>query len=588
MAEKIPEQLIQEIISANDLGEVAAGYTTLKRNGNSLVGLCPFHKEKTPSFHVSTDRQLYYCFGCGAGGNVVGFIEAAENLDYVETIKFLAQRVNINVDTSSFSKEENERYEQKQRIYKINKELAKFYRSCLLGNGGEKAREYVKKRGITPQMVTVFGLGYAPQSWDSATKHLLSLGFRKEELLLAGVSGKSESGRVYDKFRDRLIFPIIDIRSNVLGFGGRIFEGDGPKYLNSQDSIVFNKRNNLFNLNLAKNKAPKNLILVEGYMDVLSLYQYGVCNCVASLGTALTVEQARLISRFVSEVVICYDTDGAGQKATKRALEVFSGIDVKVKILNLPDGKDPDEFVRKNGARAFEDAANNAKSVTQYKIFELENQFDLKDDNQKIEFVSLSAKVLSEVKNSVERDVFIKQIAEKTNISTSAIETEINKSARKNVRAQQREEIKESMHSSRNSGKKQAESKLINAERKLISLMISSKGVFEKYKDIAKDNFFSLKAHTLIMDRLTEFNVDTAMIIDSLPEEERPAAAAALSASLHFDDDIKAADEIVGVIKKEKYNYLIEQAIKSGDLELINKLVMNREKHFDGGIINDN
>lgn len=575
MAEKIPEQLISEIISANDLGEVAQNYTNLKRNGNSLVGLCPFHKEKTPSFHVSLDRQLYYCFGCGKGGNVVGFVEAAENLDYVETIKFLAERVNINIDSSSFSREEQERYEQKQRIYRINKESAKFYRSCLLGEGGKKAQEYVKKRGISPQMVTVFGLGYAPNAWDMLTKHLLSLGFRKEELLLAGVSGRSESGRVYDKFRDRLMFPIIDVRGNVIGFGGRIFEGDGPKYLNSQDTPVFNKRNNLFNLNLAKNKSPKNLILVEGYMDVLSLYQYGVCNAVAALGTSFTPEQARLISRFVSEVVLCFDTDNAGQKATVRAIEVFQGLDVNVKILNLPDGKDPDEFVRKNGNRAFEDAVLSAKSVTQYKIAQLEKQYNTKDDNQKIEFVTAASKILADVQNSVERDVFSKQISEKTNISVSAIETEISKHAKRSFKSQQRKEIQNSIKASIPA--ERGESKLINAERKLISLLASDKSLFEKYYDEIKENFFTCDIHTHITDKLLEdFSCGSATLIDKLPPEERAGAAAALSQPPNFDDANKAADEIISVIKKEKHNYLIEQAIKSGDLQEINRLVMNR------------
>ena len=578
MTGKIPEQLIQEIISANDIGEIASAYTTLKRNGNSLVGLCPFHKEKTPSFHVSLDRQLYYCFGCGEGGNVVGFIEKAENLDYVETIKFLAQRANINVDTSSFSKEENERYEQRQRIYQINRETARFYRNCLLGDIGEKAREYVEKRGISSQMVTVFGLGYAPASWDGAVKHLLSLGFRKDELLVAGIAGKSDSGRVYDKFRDRLIFPIIDIRSNVIGFGGRIFEGDGPKYLNSQDTLVFNKRNNLFNLNLAKNKSPKNLILVEGYMDVLTLYQYGVTNAVASLGTALTTEQARLMSRFVPEVIVCYDTDNAGQKATKRALEVFSGLDVNVKVLNLPDGKDPDEFVRKNGARAFEDAMGNSRSTTQFKLYELEKQYNIKDDVQKIEFVSAAAKILASLNNSIERDVFLKQISEKTNISPNAIETEVNKNLRRNIKSVQREEIKESTKPLY-TNKTAAENKLIVAERKMISLILSDKTVAEKYSDILEDDFFTLKAHKHIFQLLRDNSgKDSASIINALEEDERNDGAAAMTISVHYDDTLKAADEIISVIKKEKHNYLIEQAIKSGDLKRINELVMKRNE----------
>jgi len=579
MAERIPEQLIQEIISANDIGDVVSGYTNLKRNGSSMVGLCPFHKEKTPSFHVSLDRQLYYCFGCGAGGNVVGFIEAAENLDYVETIKFLAERVNINVDSSSFSEKEKQLYEQKQRIYKINKELARFFHNTFKSPGGKKAQEYAEKRGITPQMQTVFGIGYADDKWDSATKHLLSLGFRKEELLIAGVSGKSESGRVYDKFRDRLIFPIIDIRSNVIGFGGRIFEGDGPKYLNSSDTPVFNKRYNLFNLNLAKNKAPKNLILVEGYMDVLSLYQYGIQNAVASLGTALTQEQARLMSRFVSEVCICYDTDGAGIKATERAIEIFSGTGINLKILTLPDGKDPDEFIRRNGARAFEDAVSGAMNVTEYKLSRLEKEYNLQDNNGKIEFASAAAKILSAVSNSVERDVYMKQVSEKTGVSFNAVETEVGKRVRRENRAGAKQEIKEATASHPGFNRGQKSDKLKNAERKFISLLLADKAVFDKYKEEIQNDFFSDEVHKKIATGMIEnYPVDTAIFINNFEEDEKKSAAAALSAPLNVDDSMKAADEIVAVIKKEKLNFLLEKAIKEGDVQKINELVKLRSR----------
>lgn len=579
MAERIPEQLISEIISANDLGDVVSGYTNLKRNGNSLVGLCPFHKEKTPSFHVSTDRQLYYCFGCGAGGNVVGFIEAIENLDYVETIKFLAERVNINVDSSSFSEKERQIYEQKQRIYKINREAARFYHSCFKADIGKKARDYAEKRGINSQMQTVFGIGYAPQSWDALTGHLLKMGFRREELLLAGVSGKSESGRVYDKFRDRLIFPIIDIRSNVIGFGGRIFEGDGPKYLNSQDTPVFNKRNNLFNLNLAKNKAPKNLILVEGYMDVLSLYQYGITNAVASLGTALTAEQARLMSRFVPEVIICYDTDGAGIKATQRAIEVFSGTGVNLKILTLPDGKDPDEYIRKNGARAFLDNSEKAMNVTEYKLFMLEKEYNLNDNNGKIEFAAAASKILSAVSNSVERDVFMKIIAEKTGVSKNAVEAEVGKGIKRNIRTEKKNDIKEATASHPGFTRGQKSDKLLNAERKFISLLLADKDVFQKYKDEISGDFFSNNVHKKIAAGMAEkYPIDTALFINALPEEERQQAAAALSMPLNVEDSLKAADEIAAVIKKEKLNFLLEKAIKEGDVQKINELVKLRTR----------
>ena len=579
MAERIPEQLVSDIIASSDIADVISRYTALKRSGSSMIGLCPFHKEKTPSFHVSPDRQLYYCFGCGAGGNVIGFIKQIENLDYVEALKFLAERVNITIPETGISEIDKQRHEQKQRIYDMNRLAAKFFRQCLLSPEGEKAQNYIEGRKLYDKTVITYGIGYAPDSFARLTDYLVSKGFHRDELVVGGISGKSQNGKVYDRFRNRLMFPIIDTRGNILGFGGRLLEGDGAKYLNTSDTPVFNKRHNLYSLNFAKNFANGELILMEGYMDVISLYQSGIKNAIASLGTALTNEQARLISRFAGTVILCYDTDDAGIKATQRAIEVFEGINVKIKILNLPDGKDPDEFVKKNGGKAFEDLCREALTVGAYKLMMLEKMYDLSNQGQVIDYVNEAAKVLAGVANSVERDVLTKQISEKTGVKSIAIEKETGRGARSNAKKTQREAIRESIKKVKISYNKDKTAKLIVAERNLISLLCRDKAMFLKYKDMVVGDFFTEEIHRTIVEKYSENpSADPSVMISDFSDEDAAQAAAALGMPLNFEDNQKAAEELIRVISEEKYNYLINKAIKEKDTVTLNRLIMEKNK----------
>lgn len=576
MAERIPEQLIDEIIAANDLGEVVGRYVSLKRSGNSLTGLCPFHKEKTPSFHVSTDRQLYYCFGCGAGGNIIGFIKAVENLDYLEAVKLLAENANIAIPETGLSSADRERYEKKQTLYNINKEAAKYYRRCLLSEEGEKAREYIRSRGLSEEMVKLFGIGYAHGGKESAVAFLLEKGFRREDLLLAGIAGRSEDGRIYDRFRARLMFPIIDNRKNILGFGGRILSGEGAKYLNSPETPVFNKRKNLFGLNLAKNSNDGELVLVEGYMDVISLHQYGVKNAVASLGTAFTPEQARLCARYVQQVVLCYDTDEAGVKAADRAIEVFSGSGVRVRILSLPQGKDPDEFVKKNGGEAFKQLAAKAHSVAGYRLSVLEKKHDLESINGKVDFAGEAAKILAQVSNQVERDVYIKKVADITGVAAAAIETETGKSARKNVKKEQKEAVRESVTKAARSSKTP---RLLDAERQLISIIAADRGVLARLKEDITSELFTQEIHKKIIDKLLQSgSADAAGLVAEFSEDEAGAAAAALGMPLNFEDNHRAAAGLIETIEEEKHKYLINKAMDEGDVVTLNRLIMEKNK----------
>ena len=572
MAELIPESIISEIISASDITEIAAKYTELKRSGGSLVGLCPFHNEKTPSFHISPDMQLYYCFGCGAGGNVISFVEAAENLDFVDAVKFLAQRANITIPETGFAAADRERHEKKQTIYKINKDAAKFFRTQLISGKDKKALEYAKKRGISDKMINVFGLGYAPDSWSGAADYLLSLGYSRDDIVLSGVCGKSDKGKIYDRFRNRLMFPIIDVRGNVIGFGGRIFGGDGAKYLNSPETLVFNKRENLFSLNLARKTSPSNLILVEGYMDVLSLYQSGVQNAVASLGTAFTKEQARLISRYVKEAILCYDTDDAGVKATNRAIEVFSGSGINIKILNLPDGKDPDEFVKKNGGEAFRELAGKAKSVIEYKLYLLEKKYNLSDNTQKAEFASEASKIIAQSKSDVERDLYSKVIAEKTGISSHAVETQVQKNKGRNARSERRAVIRDSVN---RTVRKLGPSKLLSARRRLISLFAFDRKTMSEIEN--PQSLFESEVHIKLLNALSESDTtDPAVLMTEFSGDDVSEAAASLSQPVNYEDNRAAAREIADTIKKEKVNELIEKAMKDGNLEELNRLIKEK------------
>ncbi len=570
MAERIPEHLIQEILAANDITDIVGKYVSLKRAGSSLVGLCPFHKEKTPSFHVSPDRQVYHCFGCGAGGGVVDFVKNIENLDFVESIKFLAERANIKIQTQDFSDKDSKLYEKKKAILEANLETARYFRSMLFAKEGAKAMEYAKKRGLSDNTIKIYGLGFAPETWDSLVKHLLSKGFKKDLLLEAGLIAMSEKGRAYDRFRNRLMFPIIDVRGNIIGFGGRALGEDKAKYLNSAETPVFNKRKNLFSLNLAKNSGTGELILVEGYMDVISLYQSGIKNAVASLGTALTAEQARLISRFAGTVTICYDTDEAGVNATERAIEIFDGLDIKIHILELPEGKDPDEYIKKNSAQLFIDQIKKSKTVSEYRIEKLKKKYDIKNDTQKIEYLGECVNILLGVKGSIERDFLVNKLANETGIGAQAIEAEINKKSRRKERKSERDNMKQAVMPKRQNGQQYSQS-----EKRLISLCTADRKLLLKFN--ITEELFKAPVHKQVISKLLE-NKDASLIVTEFADEEASYAASAMAMPLNYEDNEKAAAELINTIKKEQHDADVKKAISEGNIEALNALLLKKQR----------
>jgi DNA primase len=588
MAERIPGQLKEEIVAANDIVDIVSKYVSLKRTGTSMVGLCPFHKEKTPSFHVTPDRQLFHCFGCNASGDVIEFVRMAENLDFVDTVKFLAERANISLDFNKFSKEDSILYKQKQTILEVNKEAARFFRDTLVSPKGAEMLKYILGRGLNKESVKAYGIGCAPDGWDSLFGHLTEKGFDRGDILNSGVSVYSDKGRIYDRFRDRLMFPIIDIRGNVIGFGGRYIDDRKPKYLNSPETPVFNKRQNLFSLNIAKNFAEGELVLVEGYMDVISLYQNNIKNVVASLGTAFTPEQARLASRYARSIVICYDTDEAGIKAANHAIDIFKGLDVKVKILSLPSGKDPDDYVMKNGGERFKALVSNAESVAGYRISLLKKKYDISNTEQKVEFLSECANILSRVNSDIERDAYISKIANETGVSQTAINTEVSKLYRK-IRTKERYNIQKGRNKSVLPQKSlgadtilKGSSALVKAEQLLLSLCVFDTNVCKKYTEINSD-LFSLPVHQRIIGYLIGSDgVEASALISKFSEDDALEASAALSMPLNFENNLNAAAELIETIKKERLEYLIKKAAGEGNVSELSHLIAEKNKREEG------
>lgn len=428
----LPDSFLQELKSRSSITDIVSSYVNLKRRGRNLVGLCPFHSEKTPSFNLYPENGSFYCFGCGAGGDVITFIMKIENLDYIEAVKFLAQRAGLEMPENSY---DDGMAKMRTRILEANREAARFYYRQLYEPLGRQGLEYFHNRGLTDKTIRHFGLGYSPKSRFALCDYLRKLGFSDNEIVSANLAFKSSDGRrIVDRFADRVMFPIIDLRGNVIAFGGRILTDQKPKYLNTSDTLAFKKSANLFSLNNAKNTGERTLILCEGYMDVIALNQAGFCNTVATLGTALTAEQALLIKRYADEVIICYDADEAGQKATSRAIEILRSAGLTIRIINIPDGKDPDEFIRNRGDKgpaAFRNILENSGNDVEYRLFKLRNRYDISRPDAKAQYMSDALKIIASLDSSVEQDIYVSKLASEIGIEKTAILEDLRKLIRR-------------------------------------------------------------------------------------------------------------------------------------------------------------
>jgi len=559
------EDIINEVFSENDIVDYVSQYVKLKRAGKDYSGLCPFHGEKTPSFHVSQDKQLFHCFGCGASGNLVQFVMRIEGLDFIEALKLLADRAGIILPEDN-GVTDDIIHEKKQRMYKMNKFAARFYYNNLVKHEkGKTALEYFKNRQISPKTITAYGLGYSLDEKRNLTDALIREGFKEEEIFDAGLSIERD-GKYIDKFRNRVMFPIIDLRGNVIGFGGRIMgqakEINGfkiPKYLNSPETLVFNKGKNLFSLNYAKKDDPGKIILVEGYMDVISVYQAGITNIAATLGTAITPDQAKLLLRYCSEILLCYDSDEAGEKATIRAIEVINGVGGRARIIRLKGAKDPDEYIKKNGVSAFKRAVAEAMPSTEYRISGVKSQYNIDTPEGKIEFVSKAAEALLTIQNDVEVDAYIKKISEETGISREAIYSEYKK--KKKSKNYQETQFTPKPIPAQTNQQKQPDGVIYptKTEALLLNLMVKNKKYINMVKEKISEEDFSAPVSKKLLKMIFEAGEngklpEPSVIITAFDGGDAQIAGRSFYNNEIYSDEEKSINDLIIDLKKSKIN----------------------------------
>lgn len=484
----IPHEIIEEIKYRNDIESVISPYVSLKRRGKNLVGLCPFHNEKTPSFTVYPENGSFYCFGCGAGGDVFTFTRLIENLDYIEAVKLLAEKSGVTLPQDGY---DDSMQRLKNTIYDINRETARFFHDCIMSPEGKWALDYLVGRGLKLKTINHFGLGAAPDSWDSLIKHLKSKGYSINDMIQANVIGKSSRGTYYDRFRKRVMFPIINIRGNVIGFSGRAMPGDdkkGAKYVNTADTPVYKKSENLFGMNFAKNCCSKRIILVEGNMDVISLHQAGFENTVAALGTSFTSEQINLISRYTNEIVLTLDADAAGQKAVRRASEMLKSSGLNVRVVVVPDGKDPDEYIKKYGPDRFRMLLDGAVSDVRYKLDRAAEGLDIDSNDGKIEYLKRAAEIVAGVEDVMARDIYIGQLCEKFGVSRVAVTQKVGEIRKAKERTKRKKEISEIITPRYSSDDVNPERRLspkaTAAEETIITILLQHPDFYDKVKEV--------------------------------------------------------------------------------------------------------
>ncbi len=492
---RISERFIQELQDKIDIEQVISSHISLKRRGKNLVGLCPFHNEKTPSFTVYPESRSFYCFGCGAGGDVISFVRRMDNLDYIEAVKAVAQMAGVSMPEDGY---DDTLSKQRMRLLEANREAARFYHACLMDPKNKDALDYFLKRGLSVSTIRRFGLGYAPNDWRELINHLKGKGFTEHELVLANLARRSDkNGRAnyYDNFRNRVMFPIIDLRGNVIAFGGRVMDDSKPKYINTSDTLVYKKSNGVFAMNLAKNNNDNKFILVEGYMDVIALHQAGFTNAIACLGTAFTNEQANLLSRYAEEIIICYDNDEAGKAATARALGVLGRTGLKLRVVSMEGGKDADEIIRKHGKERFADLLKEASNKTEYKLLEERNKYNLNTDDGKLRFLMAATQVLASC-GSIEQDIYATRLSNELGVSVESIKAQLKTAAIRQKRmdeAKKRNETAEMLLKSnedKNNPERAKNLGAAKAEETLIASFLRNPDFYNKLKEkISPDDF---------------------------------------------------------------------------------------------------
>ena len=555
----ISERFIQELQERVDIEEVISSHITLRRRGKTLVGLCPFHNEKTPSFTVYPDTNSFYCFGCGAGGDVISFIRRIDNLDYVEAVKTVAQMAGMSMPEDGY---DDTLAKRRMRLLAANREAARFFNACLMDEKNRPALDYFLRRALTTATIRHFGLGYAPDSWHALTEHLRSKGFTYEEMVLANLvrrSDKNGKANYYDNFRNRVMFPRIDLRGNVIAFGGRVMDDSKPKYINTSDTPVYKKSNGVFALNFAKNANENKLLLVEGYMDVIALHQAGFTNAIACLGTAFTSEQANLLSRYAEEIIICYDNDGAGREATQRALNVLGKTGLKLRVVTMSGGKDADEIIRTHGKERFAELLGMAANKTEYRLLQERNKYNLNTDDGKLRFLTAAAQILAEC-SAIECDIYATRLSNELGVSAESINAQIRSVKTRQRRSDESKRLKESealierSFADKNNPQRAANIRAAKAEETLIASLMRNPDFYPKLKDkFSADDFvtdFNKRIMRCLADKLDKgFIPELSLFAREFTPEEMGSVTRIYMSCAELNNTLRECEDCISVLQ---------------------------------------
>ncbi|WP_277221616.1 DNA primase [Peptoniphilus vaginalis] len=568
----INDNVLDEIRDRADIVDLIGEYVDLKRSGSNYMGLCPFHSEKTPSFSVSPSKGIFKCFGCGVGGDVITFVMKRENLSFPEAVEFLADKYSVRLEV--YKDENKEARDKRDRLYEINREAGLHFLKNY--QASQKTQLYLKNRMLNDKTIRSYGIGYSKDSWTDLFDHLTKLGYKEEELLELNLISKSKNGNYIDRFRDRVMFPIINRNNRIIGFGARAFGDEKPKYLNSRETPIFHKGNNVFNMNIISRESTRErIILVEGYMDVISLYNSGINYSVASLGTSLTIDQANIIKKMAKDIYICYDSDNAGINATSRAIDIFLEASVKPKIIELEGGLDPDDFIKKYGMEGFENKIKSAISYIEFKIKKLKENFNLEDSEGLSNFTIESAKILSSIINPIERDIFVKDFSRKYNISFAAIENYINYLNRNKLKETKREKLKVKKNTN------VVKSNKARAQEELLSYSLLDNDIYKYIKNKIEVFYFTNAMTRAVFEEIPRLYKEEMEVKDflSLLESNRlvdiefVGNILSIISEIHVDD--KIVDELIRTIEG---NYLRDR--KNKILENIEKLQGEENKNL--------
>lgn len=551
----LSDSFLQELRLKTDVVDLISSYVSLKKRGNTYVGLCPFHNEKTPSFTVYENTQSFYCFGCGAGGDGVSFMRKIENLDYIDAVKVLAQRAGMQMPDEGY----DDSLSKKRRvILQINRETAKFYHNYMMSERGKVGLQYFLNRGLSQKTIRHFGLGYAPNNWDELFKHLKSKGYDVSDMLTAGVVRKGEKG-YYDYFRNRVMTPIIDVRGNFIAFGGRVLDDSKPKYINTSDTLVYKKTNEVFGLNYAKDSGKDSLILCEGYMDVIAMHQAGFTNAVAGCGTALTNEQVRLLSRYAKEIILVYDNDEAGQKALNKAISLFDQVDVKISIPTLSGGKDPDEIIKNLGRARFADMLENSSNEVEFAIMKLRRGFNLQTTQGKSQFASEAVKILANA-TPIERDLYLSRLADELGIEKRAFQAQLAEYRSRMAKGQKKREYNKIIDDDLRRTRKESfeadtSTVSLKAQARVIGLLMTYPDCYLLCKDLSPDEFtagFYRKAYETVTQRIRDnLSLELIMFNEGFTDEEMGKFTQLVSVSQNSSNPKKEFTDCINVIDNE-------------------------------------